>query len=200
MVACRTPEREFGGSKPTAAVLCPWARHFTPPKYWLITQEAMAPSRHDWKIDDWDLKPQHKQINVWLKVVLQLFEWKSLQLFCVASENLFWMKITSVVLCCFRKSFLNENHCSCFVLLQKIFFEWKSLQLFCVASENLFWMKITAVVLCCFRKSFLNENHFSCLVLLHSLIENGPRYRSTYKMMCVQYPHSLLSLRFGLYR
>ena len=37
-------------SKPTAAVLCPWARHFTPRKYWLITQEAMAPSRHDWKI------------------------------------------------------------------------------------------------------------------------------------------------------
>ena len=41
VVECRTPER------PTAAVLCPWARHFTPRKYWLITQEAMAPSRHD---------------------------------------------------------------------------------------------------------------------------------------------------------
>ena len=27
------------GSRPTAAVLCPWARHFTPRKYWLITQE-----------------------------------------------------------------------------------------------------------------------------------------------------------------
>ena len=48
-------------SKPTAAVLCPWARHFTPRKYWLITQEAMAPSRHDWKIVDWDVKPQHNQ-------------------------------------------------------------------------------------------------------------------------------------------
>ena len=46
---------------PTAAVLCPWARHFTPRKYWLITQEALAPSRHDWKIVDWDVKPQHKQ-------------------------------------------------------------------------------------------------------------------------------------------
>ena len=45
----------------TAAVLCPWARHFTPRKYWLITQEAMAPSRHDWKIVDWDVKPQHNQ-------------------------------------------------------------------------------------------------------------------------------------------
>ena len=36
-------------------------RHFTPRKYWLITQEAVAPSRHDWKIVDWDVKPQHKQ-------------------------------------------------------------------------------------------------------------------------------------------
>ena len=63
VVECRTPEREVGGSKPTAAVLCPWARHFTPRKCWLITQEAVAPSRHDWKIVDWDVKPQHKQIN-----------------------------------------------------------------------------------------------------------------------------------------
>ena len=60
VVECRTPEREVRGSKPTAAVLCPWARHFTPRKYWLITQEAVAPSRHDWKIVDWDVKPQHK--------------------------------------------------------------------------------------------------------------------------------------------
>ena len=60
-VECRTPEREVRGSRPTAAVLCPWARHFTPRKYWLITQEAMAPSRHDWKIVDWDVKPQHNQ-------------------------------------------------------------------------------------------------------------------------------------------
>ena len=61
VVECRTPEREVGGSKPTAAVLCPWARHFTPRKYWLITQEAVTPSRHDWKIVDWDVKPEHKQ-------------------------------------------------------------------------------------------------------------------------------------------
>ena len=61
VVECRTPEREVRGSKPTAAVLCPWARHFTPRKYWLITQEAMAPSRYDWKIVDWDVKPQHNQ-------------------------------------------------------------------------------------------------------------------------------------------
>ena len=61
VVECRTPEREVRGSRPTAAVLCPWARHFTPRKYWLITQEVMAPSRHDWKIVDWDVKPQHNQ-------------------------------------------------------------------------------------------------------------------------------------------
>ena len=61
VVECRTPEREVRDSKPTAAVLCPWARHFTPRKYWLITQEAMAPSRYDWKIVDWDVKPQHNQ-------------------------------------------------------------------------------------------------------------------------------------------
>ena len=61
VVECRTLEREVRGSRPTAAVLCPWARHFTPRKYWLITQEAMAPSRHDWKIVDWDVKPQHNQ-------------------------------------------------------------------------------------------------------------------------------------------
>ena len=54
-------EREVRGSRPTAAVLCPWARHFTPRKYWLITQEAMAPSLYDWKIVDWDVKPQHNQ-------------------------------------------------------------------------------------------------------------------------------------------
>ena len=64
MVECRTPEREVRGSRPTAAVLCPWARHFTPRKYWLITQEAMAPSRHDWKIVDWDVKPQHNQPSI----------------------------------------------------------------------------------------------------------------------------------------
>ena len=61
VVECRTPEREVGGSRPTAAVLCPWAIHFTPRKYWLITQEAVAPSRYDWKIVDWDVKLQHKQ-------------------------------------------------------------------------------------------------------------------------------------------
>ena len=34
-----------------------------PRKYWLITQEAVAPSRYDWKIVDWDVKLQHKQTN-----------------------------------------------------------------------------------------------------------------------------------------
>ena len=26
-----------------------------------VDLEAMAPSRHDWKIVDWDVKPQHNQ-------------------------------------------------------------------------------------------------------------------------------------------
>ena len=76
VVECRTPEREVRGSKPTATVLCPWARHFTPRKYWLITQEAMAPSRHDWKIVDWDVKPQHNQplmdILYWLRFRMRM--------------------------------------------------------------------------------------------------------------------------------
>ena len=72
LVECWTPEREVGGSKPTAAVLCPWARHFTPRKYWLITQEAVAPSRHDWKIVDWDIKPQHKQTKHYAEYVVNM--------------------------------------------------------------------------------------------------------------------------------
>ena len=43
---------------------------FTPRKYWLITQEAMAPSRHDWKIVDWDVKPQHNQPTQNVKNIL----------------------------------------------------------------------------------------------------------------------------------
>ena len=55
------------GSTHQTTMLCPWARHFTPRKYWLITQEAMAPSRYDWKIVDWDVKPQHNQpTKIWL--------------------------------------------------------------------------------------------------------------------------------------
>ena len=66
-----------GGSIPTAAVLCPWARHFTPRKYWLITQEAVAPSRHDWKIVDWDFKPQHKQTKP-VRQKLGVGKWKKI--------------------------------------------------------------------------------------------------------------------------
>ena len=56
---------------------CVWARHFTPRKYWLITQEAMAPSRHDWKIVDWDVKPQHNQPTflVWMHDILWTNRW-----------------------------------------------------------------------------------------------------------------------------
>ena len=87
VVECRTPEREVRGSRPTAAVLCPWARHFTPRKYWLITQEAMAPSRYDWKIVDWDVKPQHNQPTN--KINLQWADVQSDQsLHCALNEKL----------------------------------------------------------------------------------------------------------------
>ena len=76
MVECRTPEPEVGGSKPTTTVLCPWARHFTPRKYWLITQEAAARSRHDWKIVDWDVKPQHKQTKIFFSRTKRLMTLK----------------------------------------------------------------------------------------------------------------------------
>ena len=82
VVECRTPEREVRGSRPTAAVLCPWARHFTPRKYWLITQEAMAPSRYDWKIVDWDVKPQHNQ-----PTIIWAATWQNKQNECAPSED-----------------------------------------------------------------------------------------------------------------
>ena len=91
VVECRTPEREVRGSRPTAAVLCPWARHFTPRKYWLITQEAMAPSLYDWKIVDWDVKPQHNQptnlpqMSCWPRFFSQVLSarlWHSPQVSC----------------------------------------------------------------------------------------------------------------------
>ena len=99
VVECRTPEREVRGSRPTVAVLCPWARHFTPRKYWLITQEAMAPSRHDWKIVDWDVKPQHNQptnqlfasytkCTISFTPVLDIFSWQNRILDFFFSQNL----------------------------------------------------------------------------------------------------------------
>ena len=63
-------------------LLCPWARHFTPRKYWLITQEAMAPSRYDWKIVDWDVKPQHNQptncLNSLNNNIVRVTSWENL--------------------------------------------------------------------------------------------------------------------------
>ena len=100
-VECRTPEREVRGSRPTSAVLCPWARHFTPRKYWLITQEAMAPSRHDWKIVDWDVKPQHNQPTLsrayWvnLQIIWKKILWKySIQSFKTADSILLSLVMT----------------------------------------------------------------------------------------------------------
>ena len=103
MVECRTPEREVRGSKPNAAVLCPWARHFTPRKYWLITQEAMAPSRHDWKIVDWDVKPQHNK--TFLKANRKKMAKFTKQSFCKKKQkhflasNLFRQMFKESILC-----------------------------------------------------------------------------------------------------
>ena len=107
VVECRTPEREVGGSKPTAAVLCPWARHFTPRKYWLITQEAVAPSRHDWKIVDWDVKPQHNQPTRISTQNVQICAYKSHSYrnnFCLLrfrTENMIVKDSFSVSMCCY---------------------------------------------------------------------------------------------------
>ena len=58
VVERRTPEREVGGSILTqVAMLCPWARYIYLPKSTGNTQEAVAPSQHDGKIVDWDVKP-----------------------------------------------------------------------------------------------------------------------------------------------
>ena len=62
MVERRTPEPDVG------------ARNLPPPCYVLgqdtllpesnrNSREAVAPSRHDWKVVDWDIKSQHKQTN-----------------------------------------------------------------------------------------------------------------------------------------
>ena len=44
-----------------SAVLCSWATYS--PKSTGNTQEAVAPSRHDWTIVDWDVEHQHKQTS-----------------------------------------------------------------------------------------------------------------------------------------
>ena len=98
VVECRTPEREVRGSRPTSAVLCPWARHFTPRKYWLITQEAMAPSRHDWKIVDWDVKPQHNQPTNIHKTCASLYRFKTK--ICFGCTFMYYMHVLSVPLLC----------------------------------------------------------------------------------------------------
>ena len=103
VVECRTPEREVRGSKPTAAVLCPWASHFTPRKYWLITQEAMAPSRYDWKIVDWDVKPQHNQPTI---AIFPHTFWKKYPesnrflLFDSIEKSLYFLKVSNVSKMC----------------------------------------------------------------------------------------------------
>ena len=63
VVACRTPEREAGGFETYRRRVVSLSKTLYSPKVLVITQEAVAPSRHDWKIVDWDVKPQHKQTN-----------------------------------------------------------------------------------------------------------------------------------------
>ena len=60
MVERRTPEREVRNRPPPCCVL---EQDTLLPKSTGNTQEAVAPSRHDRKIVDWDVKPQHKQTN-----------------------------------------------------------------------------------------------------------------------------------------
>ena len=58
VVERRTPEREVGGSILTqVAVLCPLAGYIYLPKSTGNTQEVVAPSQHDRKFFDWDVKP-----------------------------------------------------------------------------------------------------------------------------------------------
>ena len=50
MVERHTLEQEVQGSIPTTALKYLWARHFKLSKVLINTQEAVAPSQHDWKI------------------------------------------------------------------------------------------------------------------------------------------------------
>ena len=59
VVKCRTPKREVGGSN--LLHLCCVLEHDTLlPESTGNTQESVAPSRHDLKIIDWDVKHQQK--------------------------------------------------------------------------------------------------------------------------------------------
>ena len=121
VVECRTPEREVRGLRPTAAVLCPWARHFTPRKYWLITQEAMAPSRHDWKIVYWDVKPQHNQPNHWF-MLFSILDCVTMQMFTlsqVLSPQLYKIRPTKSSLVDYQTTWMRTRYDS-FLFYKKI--------------------------------------------------------------------------------
>ena len=58
-------------------VLCPWVRHFTPRKYWLLPRKRWLRPDMTEKIVDWDVKPQHKQTNLlWYANFQALFRLK----------------------------------------------------------------------------------------------------------------------------
>ena len=62
VVECQTLEREVWGSK-LSPPCCVLEQDTLLPGSTGNTQEAVAPSRHDWKIVDWDIKPQHNKTN-----------------------------------------------------------------------------------------------------------------------------------------
>ena len=57
-----TPERHFG-VRNLPLPCCVVEQDTLLPESTGNTQEAVALSRHDWIIVDWDVKPQHKQTN-----------------------------------------------------------------------------------------------------------------------------------------
>ena len=87
-----------------AVLLCNHIKMITPRKYWLITKEAVAPSRHDWKIVDWDVKPQHKQ-NKHIKMsrlMTKPTEWavrpaKTQWYYCWGARYLFFENISCIM-------------------------------------------------------------------------------------------------------
>ena len=56
-----TSELEVQGLNPMPPVKCPWTRDFKHSKEMVNTQEAVAPSQHDRKIIDRDLRKKKKK-------------------------------------------------------------------------------------------------------------------------------------------
>ena len=62
VVEHRSTNQEVLGLIPTGGtVLCPCARHIKSPEYWLVQRNGYLPSRHEWKIVDWGVKPKNNK-------------------------------------------------------------------------------------------------------------------------------------------